>query len=323
MIEPISGLASDLGAAVAEPTDADPAIPPVVLVHGIHDNLRRFLHPLDGLSDRDFAIPAFDPDVPPRPVSPREARKVRLLEALHDRGLRALAYSYQRPGLRSSAILPLDDAVRGLDSMIERARSRFDSDDVTIAGHSRGGLVARACLARPGVARKVAKLVTLATPHEGSAVATLGEEAIARGLAMAERAASAVRLDFVAAIATLFRSYRALAPRGEEIERLRAEGFPILRAGIAAAAGDVSAFVRYALPFGSGAFPGDLAARFPALSVPEFRDGEGDMLVSVASALAVPEGSRTRVFGANHLTLCHRTEPIEFVAEEARAARAV
>jgi triacylglycerol esterase/lipase EstA (alpha/beta hydrolase family) len=50
---------------------------------------------------------------------------------------------------------------------------------VVIVAHSMGGLVARACLARRGAGR-VVRLVTLASPHNGTRLAKLGLGANAR-----------------------------------------------------------------------------------------------------------------------------------------------
>ena len=50
---------------------------------------------------------------------------------------------------------------------------------VTLVGHSMGGLVSRACMARHGDDR-IAGLITIATPHQGSALAALGQGRDAR-----------------------------------------------------------------------------------------------------------------------------------------------
>jgi pimeloyl-ACP methyl ester carboxylesterase len=312
MIHAIPGLSPDLGAAVADPPGADRTVPPVVLVHGIHDNIRRWMHPIPGLPDPDWAVPTFDPVPPPKPISPRHERKLRLLEVLDARGCRALAFSYQLPNRVRGAIRPLGEATDALAAMVERARDLFSADTVTLVGHSRGGLVARSYLARAGTAAKVHRLVTLATPHEGSGVATAGGDVLMWVSSLAgsirQRLSAGIFFDFE----TLLSGYRNLAARCAEIEGLRAAGFPSLRGGIAAAAGEVAAYVRYEFPFRAGSLPGDVAA-LPKFDIPEFRDGEGDMAVSVASALAVPAGSATRVFRANHLTLCHDAAALDWV----------
>jgi triacylglycerol lipase len=59
-----------------------------------------------------------------------------------------------------------------LELEIDRVRGATGAAQVAIIAHSMGGLVARAYLRRCG-AQKVAKLITLACPHHGSALARL------------------------------------------------------------------------------------------------------------------------------------------------------
>lgn len=60
-----------------------------------------------------------------------------------------------------------------LNLRIEAVCAATGSKQVTLLGHSMGGLVCRSYLARHGIAR-VDRLITLATPHAGSALARLG-----------------------------------------------------------------------------------------------------------------------------------------------------
>ena len=60
-----------------------------------------------------------------------------------------------------------------LNQRIEAVCATTGSKQVTLLGHSMGGLVCRSYLARHGSAR-VERLITLATPHAGSALARLG-----------------------------------------------------------------------------------------------------------------------------------------------------
>jgi triacylglycerol lipase len=66
-----------------------------------------------------------------------------------------------------------------LHERIEALVAETGADRVALVGHSMGGLVARAYLARHGP-RRVAQLVTLATPHLGSLTARIGPGANAR-----------------------------------------------------------------------------------------------------------------------------------------------
>ena len=63
--------------------------------------------------------------------------------------------------------------VTQLNRRIEDVCTAAGCERVMLVGHSMGGLVARAYLARFGK-RRVARLVTLATPHAGSTLARLG-----------------------------------------------------------------------------------------------------------------------------------------------------
>jgi triacylglycerol lipase len=60
-----------------------------------------------------------------------------------------------------------------LNQRIEAVCAATRSKQVSLLGHSMGGLVCRSYLARHGIAR-VDRLITLATPHAGSALAHLG-----------------------------------------------------------------------------------------------------------------------------------------------------
>ncbi len=67
----------------------------------------------------------------------------------------------------------IDQLAERLDDEIERLLAATGAARVVLVGHSMGGLVARAYLARRGPDR-VAALITTATPHHGSKLARLG-----------------------------------------------------------------------------------------------------------------------------------------------------
>jgi triacylglycerol esterase/lipase EstA (alpha/beta hydrolase family) len=67
----------------------------------------------------------------------------------------------------------IDDLVRPLAAAIDEVLSETGRPQVVIVAHSMGGLVARAYLRDYG-ARKVARLITLGSPHHGSMHACLG-----------------------------------------------------------------------------------------------------------------------------------------------------
>lgn len=76
--------------------------------------------------------------------------------------------------------LSLAPVFNDIDGYVEQVARRIEdvcaatgSDKVMLVGHSMGGLVSRAYLRRHGAAR-VARLVTLGSPHHGSRLAVLG-----------------------------------------------------------------------------------------------------------------------------------------------------
>ncbi|MFJ8973229.1 lipase family alpha/beta hydrolase [Streptomyces anulatus] len=119
-------------AATALPLAADDA-PPVVLLHGFIDNRSAF--------------------VVLRRALTRHGR----------RHLESLNYSPLTRDIRAAAEL--------LGLHVEEIRARTGHSQVDIVGHSLGGLIARYYVQRLGGDRRVRTLVTLGTPHGGTAVA--------------------------------------------------------------------------------------------------------------------------------------------------------
>ncbi|MBI4987605.1 MAG: alpha/beta fold hydrolase [Rhodocyclales bacterium] len=90
-----------------------------------------------------------------------------------------LRRSLERAG-RQVATISLDPVFNDIDGYVEQVSRRIEevcaasgAAQVILVGHSMGGLVSRAYLRRKGAAR-VAKLITLGTPHRGSQLAKLG-----------------------------------------------------------------------------------------------------------------------------------------------------
>lgn len=72
---------------------------------------------------------------------------------------------------------PIDDFVPQVRAAVQRLCAAAGSAQVVIVGHSMGGLVARAYLrdcAQRGAAPRVARVITLGTPHHGTALAHFG-----------------------------------------------------------------------------------------------------------------------------------------------------
>ncbi|GAA4852518.1 esterase/lipase family protein [Kitasatospora terrestris] len=119
----------------ARPVTAPPHHGPVLLLHGLVDNRA-----------------VFGP----------------LLRHLHRHGwthLHALNHSPLTADVRAAAVL--------LARHVEWAARAHDGRPVTLIGHSLGGLIARYYVQRLGGAGLAPHVVTLATPHEGTAVARL------------------------------------------------------------------------------------------------------------------------------------------------------
>lgn len=79
----------------------------------------------------------------------------------------------------SGVLYPIERYAEELHRHVERIVAATGQPRVALVGHSMGGLVARAYLARRGSAR-LARLVTLGSPHHGSWLARLGPGANAR-----------------------------------------------------------------------------------------------------------------------------------------------
>ena len=84
------------------------------------------------------------------------------------------------------ATLTLEPPWGGIDDFAEQLHARVQAvcdatgaARVTLVGHSMGGLVSRACMAQHG-AERIAGLITIGTPHQGSALAALGQGRAAR-----------------------------------------------------------------------------------------------------------------------------------------------
>lgn len=121
-------------------------LPPVVLVHGLYHNSSAWLVFRRRLKRAGFA------------------------------DVRAYAYP--------SFFRPFEDIAGGLAETALRAAAASPTDRVLLVGHSLGGLVIRAACAHPELCGRVAGVVTLGTPHQGSALAGLAAVGrLGRGLA--------------------------------------------------------------------------------------------------------------------------------------------
>ena len=73
----------------------------------------------------------------------------------------------------------IDDLARQLTQHIARICEATGASRVVLVGHSMGGLIARACSRDPATRGRIAKIVSVGSPHHGSAIARwgLGEDA--------------------------------------------------------------------------------------------------------------------------------------------------
>jgi triacylglycerol esterase/lipase EstA (alpha/beta hydrolase family) len=97
-----------------------------------------------------------------------------LIRALEDAGAPQV-FTFNFRGV----FAPIDALVGQLDGQVRRVAEATGQARVVLVCHSMGGLVARAWLAKHGPHR-VARLVTIASPHNGTALARLGLGANAR-----------------------------------------------------------------------------------------------------------------------------------------------
>ncbi|MCP4640347.1 MAG: alpha/beta fold hydrolase [bacterium] len=89
-----------------------------------------------------------------------------MLGYLRSRGLSTLFTMHIRPRHGE-----MDDFARQLVACVDRVCNTTGSSKVILVGYSMGGLVARAYVERWGGASKVAKVITVGTPHHGTGIA--------------------------------------------------------------------------------------------------------------------------------------------------------
>lgn len=77
----------------------------------------------------------------------------------------------------------LDAIVKKLDATLRRLEQDWNGERPILVGHSMGGLVIRHFLAQAGNAQRISGVVTLATPHWGSRLGSMGIGRLAHELA--------------------------------------------------------------------------------------------------------------------------------------------
>ena len=143
MLADAAALASSLLLLLPEDDSGTPGTP-VVMVHGLYHNRTAWL------------------------IMKRRLRKA---------GYTNL-YTYQY----NSFTRDFEPAVHGLLRKLDSLPSDRPNTRVILVGHSLGGLVSRCVAGNPQYRERIAALVTLGSPHHGSALARLGTNRMARDL---------------------------------------------------------------------------------------------------------------------------------------------
>jgi pimeloyl-ACP methyl ester carboxylesterase len=292
---------------------------PVVLVHGIIDNVWRWLTPADAtahgvrIPDRTTLVPLFDLEQTisnPLGTFPRLWAGSGLLQRLSEEQIPAVAYSYQD---RVQAVACMTDAVEALHRIVEWSLRHWQTPRVDLLGHSRGGLVCRHALLTDSPAmtaerfrRSVGRLIAVCTPHQGSRIAAVAGplmatftqfESVGEKLGSALPAWIAPGSSWLAHVRDFITNIGQLTADSAEVQTAACCRLPELPGGYFALAGSSPAYFSCQLPMmGQLRLP-------PTLAIPELTDTEGDMAVSVASALDIPDAAATRmhILPLNHL----------------------
>jgi pimeloyl-ACP methyl ester carboxylesterase len=99
-----------------------------------------------------------------------------------DRELRRAGFTNVHAVAYNAMTTSLDDIARRLVAQCHEAMETAGTDHVHLVGHSLGGVVVRYAVRRLGLARHVGTAVTVAAPHRGTRVASLGWGGAARAL---------------------------------------------------------------------------------------------------------------------------------------------
>ncbi len=82
----------------------------------------------------------------------------------------------------SSLNTNFQELLEKLDQKIQTLAERFPNQHMVLVGHSLGGLLARVYAEDPSNSKKIAAVVTLGAPHQGSKLAAFGAVKLARSL---------------------------------------------------------------------------------------------------------------------------------------------
>lgn len=212
---------------------------------------------------------------------------------LMDLGFTVLAWSQSRPAG------PIKTAVAELSEVINEYRKHSEAGLILI-GHSRGGLIARKYLENKDGAVK--GLITIATPHHGSAMSKLAVYVSPLAIALNQLLGASRKKDVRSALQRVLaflssEGLRELLPDSEFYSGLRDEKqkdtFYLSIGGTNPNLFRIKSFavpelIKKAVPYG--------------LLPEEVREGQGDGLVSVSSSV-LPYADEHRNFDDNHASI--------------------
>ena len=121
--------------------------------------------------------------MPLSPATPCRGLPVLLVHGIYcNAGVwHVMARRLRRRGIANLHAVNLEPPLASIDDFAARLAQRVEevcratgSDRVVLLAHSMGGLVSRAYIAKLGGARRVARLVTVGSPHHGSEMVRLG-----------------------------------------------------------------------------------------------------------------------------------------------------
>lgn len=292
---------------------------PVILIHGIFDNVWRWITASEARAAK-LAIPEWAKPLPlfslepipeARVVVPAPLSCVGLLERMRTEGMACVAYSYQDA---FEPIAPMARAVEALHLAIQWSIERYRSPDVDLVGFSRGGLVARhallidsATMSAAACRDRVHRVISLASPLVGTSIATVtgslhewlnNTESVIASVASYWPGREAPSPSRFAPLLDLFVGIAGMTHDADEIRLASPDRLPSLAGGYQAIAGDVARYFVARLPM-----VGEIRVP-PPFDVPELTDGSGDLLVSVNSALSIPDPipAALRTLPVSHLT---------------------
>ncbi len=151
--------------------------PVVIFIHGLGMNKDIWVDPL--------STKIFSGNIPlkvfiakrPQPCNSHKSKKIsvgdipgkldNLWNALKDKGFNLVCWSQRRP------VGPILYSVEELGEIMDRVKIVFPERPIALVGHSRGGLIARKFMEKRY--KDIRALITISTPHGGSAIAGLGK----------------------------------------------------------------------------------------------------------------------------------------------------